>query len=43
MSTLSDFECGTSGYYMDGNGDYITKEEAQAEVDWSNEQDEQEE
>lgn len=32
---LSDYEAG-DGKYMDGNGDYITKEEAQAEVDWKN-------
>lgn len=34
--TIKDFECGDSGTYMDGNGDYITKEEAQAEVDYYN-------
>lgn len=34
---LSDYECGMgSGIYMDGNGDYISREEAQAEVDWLN-------
>lgn len=36
VAKLSDYEMGNSGEYMDGNGDLISKEEAQAEVDWHN-------
>lgn len=35
MFSLSDFEA-EPGVYIDGNGDYISQEEAQAEVDWLN-------
>jgi hypothetical protein len=34
MYTLKDFQAGE--FYMDGNGDYISKEEALAEVEWLN-------
>lgn len=36
VAKLSDYKCGSSDEYMDGNGDYISREEAQAEVDWYN-------
>lgn len=35
QAKLSDYHCG-GNTYRDGNGDYLTKEEAQAEVDWYN-------